>query len=173
MEALKLCPWRNYSSRVGLACLPALLLAMNKPTPDQDRDSHRPHALRIRVDSRIWTAWALQITLVMSSCAANAHGTSPAPSASRSPILVDWIEASWSARRARITYSALRGDAPIIGSWLTACDGEPSRERRYQLMNPGTGSTVQRGHWRMIWVALVSGAAHGCRRSSSLATGRW
>lgn len=54
---------------------------------------------------------------------------------------------------------AREGDELVIGTWLTASDGKLRLERRFQMLNPDTGRTVQRGHWKLICVALASGRA--------------
>jgi acyl-CoA thioester hydrolase len=51
------------------------------------------------------------------------------------------------------------GEELLIGTWLTACDGKLRLERRFQMINPSSGQTVQRGHWQLIAVTLSSGKA--------------
>lgn len=51
------------------------------------------------------------------------------------------------------------GEELLIGTWLTACDGKLRLERRFQMINPATGQTIQRGHWQLICVTLSNGKA--------------
>lgn len=54
---------------------------------------------------------------------------------------------------------AFEGEELLIGTWLTACDGKLRLERRFQMINPATGQTIQRGHWQLICMTLSSGRA--------------
>lgn len=47
----------------------------------------------------------------------------------------------------------------LAATWLTACDGKLRLERRFQFINPESGETVLRGHWRLICVTLSNGKA--------------
>lgn len=49
------------------------------------------------------------------------------------------------------------GDELTMATWLTHCDGKLRLERRFQLINPGNGVTLLRGHWTLIGICVSTG----------------
>ncbi len=54
---------------------------------------------------------------------------------------------------------SFEGDKLLVGTWLTDWDKKRRLQRRFQIMNPATGSTVLRASWQLICVTLSSGRA--------------
>lgn len=48
-------------------------------------------------------------------------------------------------------------DQLIAATWLVGCDGKLRLERRFQMVNRQTGTTVLRGSWRLVSVVLSTG----------------
>jgi acyl-CoA thioester hydrolase len=49
------------------------------------------------------------------------------------------------------------GDELLLGTWLAACDGKLSMERRFQLVRPADGATVMRARWQLVCIEIGSG----------------
>ena len=48
------------------------------------------------------------------------------------------------------------GDAIVVATWLTACDGRLTMERSFQINNKTTGKCLFRGSWQLVCINLVS-----------------
>lgn len=62
-------------------------------------------------------------------------------------------------QQASYTYlqPSVAGQQLMVGTWLVACDGRLRLERRFQIINGDTGTTVLRGHWQLVSMVLSSG----------------
>ena len=49
------------------------------------------------------------------------------------------------------------GEPLTVGTWLVAKDGNPSMERRFQIIRPADGATVLRGRWELVCIQLSNG----------------
>lgn len=62
-------------------------------------------------------------------------------------------------RRSEYDYllPTLLGEALTLATWLLAGDGRLQMERRFQLRRDSDGTTVLRGRWDLVCIAISSG----------------
>jgi acyl-CoA thioester hydrolase len=51
---------------------------------------------------------------------------------------------------------SFEGDAVIVGTWLTACNGRLSMERCFQINNQSSGQCLFRGRWQLVCINLLT-----------------
>jgi acyl-CoA thioester hydrolase len=52
---------------------------------------------------------------------------------------------------------SFKGEALVLGTWLTASDGKLTMERRFQLRRASDGVTLVRGRWVLVCIEVSSG----------------
>ncbi|MFT7723700.1 MAG: thioesterase family protein [Roseateles sp.] len=52
---------------------------------------------------------------------------------------------------------SFEGEALLLGTWLTQCDGKLTMERRFQLRRASDGATLLRGRWALVCIEIGSG----------------
>jgi acyl-CoA thioester hydrolase len=69
------------------------------------------------------------------------------------------IDRAMAIRRAEYDYllPALEGEALTLATWLVACDGKLTMERRFQLIRNIDGATLLRGCWYLVCIEVSSG----------------
>ena len=84
-----------------------------------------------------------------------------AHSASLGLALADYqrLDRAMAIRRAEYDYllPSFAGDGLLLATWLAGSDGRITLERRFQLIRPGDGQTLLRGHWELVCIELSSG----------------
>lgn len=52
---------------------------------------------------------------------------------------------------------SFEGEALLLGTWLTACDGRLTMERSFQLRRASDGATLLRGRWVLVCIEISGG----------------
>ena len=69
------------------------------------------------------------------------------------------INRAMAIRRAEYDYllPALENEKLTLATWLVACDGKLTMERRFQLIRDADGATLLRGCWHLVCIEISSG----------------
>ena len=69
------------------------------------------------------------------------------------------IDRAMAIRRAEYDYllPALENQQLTLATWLVACDGKLTMERRFQLIRDADGATLLRGCWHLVCIEISSG----------------
>ena len=69
------------------------------------------------------------------------------------------INRAMAIRRAEYDYllPALENQQLTLATWLIACDGKLTMERRFQLIRDADGATLLRGCWHLVCIEISSG----------------
>ena len=69
------------------------------------------------------------------------------------------IDRAMAIRRAEYDYllPALKNEKLMLATWLVACDGKLTMERRFQLIRDADGATLLRGCWHLVCIEISSG----------------
>lgn len=70
------------------------------------------------------------------------------------------LDRAMAIRRAEYDYvlAALEGEKLTLATWLVACDGRLTMERRFQLIRDADQATLLRGRWQLVCIEISSGA---------------
>ena len=69
------------------------------------------------------------------------------------------IDRAMAIRRAEYDYllPALENEKLTLATWLVACDGKLTMERRFQLIRDADCATLLRGCWHLVCIEISSG----------------
>jgi acyl-CoA thioester hydrolase len=69
------------------------------------------------------------------------------------------IDRAMAIRHAEYDYllPALEGESLTLATWLVACDGRLTMERRFQLIRNADNVTLLRGRWELVCIEVSSG----------------
>lgn len=69
------------------------------------------------------------------------------------------IDRAMAIRHAEYDYllPALEGEQLTLATWLVACDGKLTMERRFQLVRDADQATLLRGVWQLVCIEVTSG----------------
>ena len=69
------------------------------------------------------------------------------------------IDRAMAIRHAEYDYllPALEGEHLTLATWLVACDGKLTMERRFQLVREADQATLLRGVWQLVCIEVTSG----------------
>jgi acyl-CoA thioester hydrolase len=70
------------------------------------------------------------------------------------------LDRAMAIRRAEYDYvlAALEGEKLTLATWLVACDGRLTMERRFQLIRDADQSTLLRARWQLVCIGISSGS---------------
>ncbi len=69
------------------------------------------------------------------------------------------LDRAMAIRHAEYNYvlAALEGENLTLATWLVACDGRLTMERRFQLIRDTDQATLLRGRWQLVCIEISSG----------------
>ena len=71
------------------------------------------------------------------------------------------LDRAMAIRKAEYDYvlPSLQDEALTLGTWITASDGKPTMERRFQIVRNSDQATILRGRWDLVCIEVGNGKA--------------